>query len=97
MILRNACAHHGRVWNRKIKDVKIPTRPTKKFITNTNVVNLRMLYGVLSCLMQIFEKTDKEEQILFKTNFFQLVEEYDIDFGAMGFPEGWDNDDIWKI
>ena len=47
--------------------------------------------------MQIFEKTDKEEQILFKTNFFQLVEEYDIDFGAMGFPEGWYNDDIWKI
>ena len=97
VILRNACAHHGRVWNRKIKDVKIPTRPTKKFITNTNVVNLRMLYGVLSCLMQIFEKTDKEEQILFKTNFFQLVEEYDIDFGAIVFPEGWDNDDIWKI
>ncbi|MFI0429106.1 Abi family protein [Mariniflexile sp. HMF6888] len=97
VILRNACAHHGRVWNRKVKDVKIPTRPSKKFITNTDIANLRMLYGVLSCLMQIFEKTDKEEQIRFKTILFKLVEEHDIDFGAMGFPEGWENDNIWKI
>lgn len=97
VILRNACAHHGRVWNRKFKDVKIPSRPSKKFITNTDFNNLRMLYGPLSCLMQVFGETDKEEQSLFKTNFFKLVEEHDIDYGAMGFPEGWENDSVWKI
>ena len=47
--------------------------------------------------MQVFGETDKEEQSLFKTNFFKLVEEHDIDYGAMGFPEGWENDSVWKI
>lgn len=97
VILRNACAHHGRVWNRKFKDVKIPSRPKKKFIENTDFNNLRMLYGPLSCLMQVFSKVDTEEQVVFKTSFFKLVEEHDIDYGAMGFPEGWENDPVWQM
>ena len=26
--LRNICAHHGRVWNRRLVQIKLPTHPT---------------------------------------------------------------------
>lgn len=98
VVLRNTCAHHGRLWNRKLgKDIKIPTRNKRKFISCTEQENLRMFYGVSSCLLQIFSKIDEEEAEQFKENFFTLVEVHDIDYGAMGFPEDWKNDLIWQI
>ena len=97
VILRNICAHHDRLWNKNIKDIKIPTRPTKRFISFNHIDNLRMFYGVSSCLLQVFTKIDLEKATEFKTCFFELIKSHDIDVGAMGFPEGWDKDEIWKL
>ena len=30
--LRNICAHHGRVWNRRLTQIKFPKHPTNTFL-----------------------------------------------------------------
>lgn len=97
VVLRNACAHHGRLWNRYLgKDVKMPTLSRKRFITEREDADIRKFYGISSILLKIFTKINPDEGELFKKTFFNLVEEHDIDYKAMGFPEKWQEDEIWK-
>ena len=97
VVLRNLCAHHSRLWNKNIgKDVKMPTRPKKKFINSNDPRNLRKIYGISSCIMKIFDSTDKDKKIWFKTELIELTNKYDIDMNSMGFPTDWVSDEIWS-
>lgn len=95
VVLRNACAHHGRVWNKKIRNLKIPTRPKRRFILSKDEERQRKLYGILSCLLWMLKNTDKDTYIRCKQKFINLSDTYLIDYEAMGFPENWREDPIW--
>lgn len=96
-VLRNICAHHSRLWNKKIgKDIKIPTRSSKKFILTVDQDKLRKLYGISSCILHILTNINHEKSCTFKKNFIELSKEYKIDKKAMGFPDNWKDDEIWK-
>ena len=97
VVLRNICAHHSRLWNRKIgKDIKMPTRKSNKFISDFNEENLRKYYGVSSCLLKIFNENDKTFMDYYKNKIHILFKKYDIDPCALGFPENFQNDKIWQ-
>lgn len=92
--LRNICAHHGRVWNRRLIKIKLPTNPTYPFL-NEKSVYPNKLYATLSCISYIlkiispgstFNERLKE---LMKTCPLAQTKE-------MGFPPNWLREELWK-
>jgi abortive infection bacteriophage resistance protein len=98
VILRNMCAHHGRLWNRKIgKDIMIPRKKKNQFITCVNEKNTSKYYGVASCMLKVFQTTNKDFMIYYKRRLHELIYEYGIDIQALGFPEDYQKDEIWNM
>jgi abortive infection bacteriophage resistance protein len=92
--LRNICAHHGRVWNRRLIQIKLPTHPTDTFLKN-NSIYTNKLYATLSCieyvLKQISPRSTVSERLkeLMKTCPLAQAKE-------MGFPKNWLDEELWK-
>lgn len=53
--LRNICAHHGRVWNRRLIQIKLPTHPTDTFLKNKSIYTNK-LYATLSCIEYVLKQ-----------------------------------------
>ena len=92
--LRNICAHHCRVWNRRLTSIKFPTNPKNPFLKNQNIYPNK-LYSTLSCIQYVlniispgntFSKRLKE---LIKTCPLAQTKE-------MGFPDNWLDEALWK-
>ncbi len=97
VILRNACAHHARIWNKKItNDLKFPKKSSAKFLNETKMDELRKFYGVSACLLHALKSTRPDQASYYKTEFYRLVEEHKITLTAMGFPETLEECDIWR-
>lgn len=93
--LRNACAHHGRVWNR-VMAVKpqMPVRLKNKWISNTSIAPNR-LYAVLCCMLYWLNAISLNHSLV--TDFKALLKAYpNVDIKAMGFPEQWEAESIWN-
>ena len=94
-VLRNCCAHHARVWNRRFSMIpQLPKNMTEKWIGNLNVDNHK-LYVQLCCLIywqnSIYENND------FVKSFKNLLSKYpNADTSAMGFPSNWEDEPLWK-
>ena len=93
-LTRNACCHHSRVWN-KVNAI-LPASPKK--ISGpwiSTIPDQRRVYYNL-CILRYFliqiapsnDLTNKLKELF--TKFHQ------IDLSAMGFPNGWDNEPLWK-
>ena len=93
--LRNICAHHGRLWNRRLTaHIKLPTNPSSQFL-NDVIVYPYKLYAVLSCMQYILQLispsgTFKEELKALMLSCPLLQEK------EMGFPADWKNEPLWK-
>lgn len=94
--IRNCCAHHARLWNKKIplKPI-IPVRKGKAFLNNINdETNLR-IYGILSCILHILNNINPT--CSFKKRLKTLLDEYsDIPKRYMGFPGNFEEEPIWS-
>lgn len=93
--VRNICAHHGRLWNRRLTaHVKFPTYPAFPFLKNGSVYPYK-LYAVLSCMQYVLQIisppcTFKDDlKTLMKTCPMKQEKE-------MGFPADWQNELLWK-
>lgn len=92
--LRNICAHHGRVWNRRLIQIKLPTHPTHTFLKNKSIYTNK-LYATLSCieyvLKLIISNSTFNERLkeLIKTCPLAPIKE-------MGFPKNWLDEELWK-
>ena len=93
--LRNLCCHHARMWNREL-----PISPTEpkhmKFgwIDSSRTDKRRMYYRI--CMIRYFLYTVSPDNN-FKDKLKTLLAAYpNIDTAAMGFPSGWESEDIWK-
>ena len=93
--LRNCLAHHSRVWNR-IYPIK-PQMPTKlkgKWIA-TAVPQANKLYPQLCCLQYIQNIMCPDND--FGSQLKSLLKQHpNIDVAAMGFPDNWQNEPLWK-
>ena len=93
--LRNICAHHGRLWNRRLTTTpQLPHNPLFPFLNNT-AVHANKIYTILSCMTYILN-------IISPGNTFnqRLKELFDSCLHTkekeMGFVTGWRNEPIWK-
>lgn len=93
--LRNSCAHHGRVWNR-IMPV-MPQMPTRMKADWVSVIihPANRLYHVLCCCVYWLNAISPKNTLV--CNFKSLLSKYpNVDTHAMGFPEGWEREPLWR-
>ena len=85
-IIRNICAHHGRLWNRDVTVTPmIPTsnriRPHYEMISAS-----RGLYNTLVILDYMLSQISPQHE--WRTRLVALIRKYQIDPARMGFPSG---------
>ena len=93
--IRNICAHHGRLWNRRMTThIEFPLKPIYPFIKNTNVLPYKV-YAALTCMSYVLDiihpESDfkgKVREILGTCPRGQLKE--------MGVPKNWQEEQFWK-
>lgn len=93
--LRNICAHHSRLWNRRFTIVpKIPYNTDNTFIQNTKIYDNK-LYAQLCCINYITRNISPGSN--FVPDLKKLLETCDlVDCKEMGFPESWKEEVIWQ-
>jgi abortive infection bacteriophage resistance protein len=93
--LRNICAHHSRLWNRRFTIVpKLPYNTASTFIQNTNIYDNK-LYAQLCCMNYITRIISPESS--FVSDLKDLLGTCSlVDCKEMGFPDAWKDEPIWQ-
>ncbi len=94
--LRNVCAHHTRLWNRAMSiRPQMPRTPYKQWLKNTASSNHRT-YFILSMINYLLQTVNPNNT--FKNRLAALLNKYpNVDVKAMGFPDYWEQEILWKI
>ncbi len=93
--LRNVCAHHTRLWNRAMSiRPQMPDAPRKTWLLHTKIQNNRS-YFILSMVAYLLQTINPHNRFIPK--FKDLLKKYpNIDTKALGFPECWMEELLWK-
>lgn len=93
-LTRNSCCHHARVWNKQntIKPM-LPNKMTGQWIS-IPTDTLRIYFNI--CIIKYFVDTISPQNDM-KAKFDALLCSFpNIDIKAMGFPQGWENEPLWR-
>ncbi len=92
--IRNICAHHARLWNRRLTaHVKLPTNPQMPFIKNAKIYPYK-LYAALCCIQYMLNNIQEN---CFKNKLISIMGECPLaQEKEMGFPQDWKNENFWK-
>ena len=93
--VRNCCAHHLRLWNRRlpIKPV-IPRRKNNRFLKEVTEATDQQMYGILSCILFLLKTINPNSD--FKLRLKKLFEDHpSVNIAYMGFVGEWKSEDIW--
>lgn len=97
--LRNCCAHHSRVWNRRFMvSVILPYDTLYPFMDRMTIkqIHTNKLFAVLSCVVYILVIISPGSY--FKRNLKELLK-FDcrlLDLKDMGFPKYWQSLSVWR-
>jgi abortive infection bacteriophage resistance protein len=93
--LRNVCAHHSRLWNRRFTiSPTIPYNLPNQFLNN-RAIQGNKLYTLMSCMNYILRIISPGNS--FVTDLKALLSTSPlIDLHEMGFPADWINEVIWQ-
>lgn len=92
--LRNICAHHGRIWNRRLNKIKLPSNPVYPFLSNDQIYTNK-LYSILSCIQYVQKQISPESN--FSSQLKELIPICPLaQTKEMGFPKNWLDEDLWK-
>ncbi len=97
--LRNCCAHHSRVWNRRFMvGVKLPYNTLRPFMDKRQIreIHSNKLFAVLSCIVFILDIISPGSD--FKKNIKELLKSECalLDPKDMGFPVNWRELPLWR-
>lgn len=95
--VRNSCAHHSRLWNRKLpKPTLLPEIAEGTWLHIKPRQNrLNRLYPALAATAYLLKRLATHDAFPHKLK--KLLSDYPklpLDF--MGFPEHWNKDDLWR-
>lgn len=98
--LRNCCAHHSRVWNRRFMvNVILPYNTFYPFMDRTTIQTMRTnkLFALLSCMAYILTIISPDSD--FKRHLRELLESDCrlLDLKDMGFPDIWQSLPVWRL
>lgn len=93
-VVRNLCAHHGRLWNREFTFTFIlPRHRPHPVVGCLNPTAERRLYNTLVMLACLMDQICLHHH--FKSRLHELLTRHPTDEAAMGFPTGWRQLPIW--
>lgn len=97
--LRNCCAHHSRVWNRRFMvSVILPYDTINPFMDRTTIQEIRTnkLFALISCIAYILDIISPASD--FKRHFMKLLNSDCrlLNLKDMGFPANWKSLPLWK-
>lgn len=92
--VRNICAHHSRLWNRKLSiNALVPRRTRLPFIVIPN--DPKRVYYILSIILYFLQTVNPQNT--FATRFKTLLAKYpSVDVAAMGFSANWEQEQLWN-
>lgn len=93
--LRNTCAHHSRIWNRRfVVEPKIPYNTTNQFINNRKI-HTNKLYASLCCMQYVLKEISPNTD--FEANLKNLMDQCPLSQEKeMGFPVDWKSEPLWN-
>lgn len=97
--LRNCCAHHSRVWNRRfIVNILLPTNADHLFLDRDTIskVKRNKLFAYLCCIKYILDIISPNNS--FHKNLKELIANGGklLSLKDMGFPENWNYLGVWR-
>ena len=95
VVLRNYLAHHSRVWNRKFPIKPQMTTPLRGEWVTPPVGNYDKLYSQLCYLQYLLNVIRPYNNFGFRLKVL-LTEHLNVDASAMGFPDNWHNEPLWR-
>jgi len=94
--VRNCCAHHARLWNRRLPlKPRIPTRKKNRILSSVTPETDKRLYGALSCMLHLLHSIEDDSRFP-QDLFFLMVQYPGVHSGKMGFPVDWRDENLWK-
>ena len=94
-VLRNYIAHHARLWNRKFPwKPQLPKKLSSPWINNI-AIQQEKLYSQLCCINYLLKGLNTNTELSSKIQLL-LDHHPNIDTSAMGFPENWREEPLWK-
>ena len=96
VVLRNACAHHARIWNKRFPTMPtMPQRLPESWVT-INSFRPNKLYHQL-CYLAYMEQSIMPNSDFTKALVKLLEDNPDIQTRSMGFPSGnWQDEPLWN-
>lgn len=94
-VLRNCCAHHGRVWNRRFPTMpQLPARLPLAWVDTSRVRPMK-LYAQLCTILYLEQSIIPNSNI--KQQLLKLFTDYpNVSPRRMGFPCRWENEPLWN-
>lgn len=96
-VVRNICAHHGRLWNKKLPArVRIFSDTKHPWITQIpSSANNVKIYTSLCCIQYLLNAVSPDNH--FKYRVATLLGKYPVvDLAAVGFPQNWQAEPLWN-
>lgn len=92
--VRNICAHHGRLWNRRLSiNALIPRNTSLQFINIPR--DTKRIYYTISIILFFLQTVNPRNT--FVARFKSLLGKYpEVDTAAMGFPDNWETEALWR-
>ena len=97
--LRNCCAHHSRIWNRRfVVKLLFPTNTDYLFIDRSNIskIHQNKLFALLCSIKYMLDIISPNNDLY--RNLKELIENGGklLSLKEMGFPDNWHYLGIWK-
>lgn len=96
--LRNICAHHGRLWNRRLTaNPTLPYNTVHPFLSKNDINNVypNKLYAVICCMVYTLNSIESKNS--FKQGLIELISKCPLkQEKEMGFSSNWQSHQVWK-
>lgn len=95
ILTRNACCHYARIWNKE--NAILPVEPKKRTFPwiDSSCIRTRFFYN-LSIIKYFLDVIQPGHAM--KQRLIRLLDTYPmVDIRAMGFPDNWQDEPLWKI
>lgn len=94
-VLRNCCAHHARIWNRRFPwKPQLPRELPLDWIDSSKTLPIK-LYALLSTILYLEQSISVNSSV--KERLLALLAILPMErLKAMGFPEDWQKQDLWR-
>lgn len=93
--IRNLCAHHSRLWNRRLTvTMQLPRTKPYELVANFNVSQDRRIYNTLVMLAWFLDCISPDHH--WKTRLQDMIHRHEINPALMGFPKDYKQRSIWQ-